>query len=89
VEFQGVAGVPFNKPFMTDEELDFIREAYASHYLAGDGKFYEPLAGLARQSPRERALLFRWERGTKVPTPYAMARHRVCKCLERTEIILR
>jgi hypothetical protein len=39
VEFQGVAGVPFNKPFMTDEELDFIREAYASHYLAGDGKF--------------------------------------------------
>lgn len=33
--------IPFNKPFMTGNELKFISEAYANGILAGDGPFTE------------------------------------------------
>ena len=31
--------IPFNKPFMTGKELDYIAQAHANHHLAGDGSF--------------------------------------------------
>jgi dTDP-4-amino-4,6-dideoxygalactose transaminase len=31
--------VPFNKPFMTGRELEYISQAHANHHLAGDGGF--------------------------------------------------
>ena len=31
--------IPFNKPYMTGRELDYIREAHANLYLSGDGPF--------------------------------------------------
>ena len=31
--------IPFNKPYLTGKELDFIAEAYANGQLAGDGAF--------------------------------------------------
>ncbi len=31
--------IPFNKPYMTGSELDYISQAYASGHLAGDGEF--------------------------------------------------
>jgi dTDP-4-amino-4,6-dideoxygalactose transaminase len=31
--------VPFNKPWMTGKELDYIREAHAAGHLSGDGMF--------------------------------------------------
>lgn len=31
--------IPFNKPFMTGKELDYIREAVASGKISGDGNF--------------------------------------------------
>jgi dTDP-4-amino-4,6-dideoxygalactose transaminase len=34
-----MAGIPFNKPFMTGDELEFIQKAYSSHHLAGDGQY--------------------------------------------------
>jgi dTDP-4-amino-4,6-dideoxygalactose transaminase len=31
--------VPFNRPFVTGRELDYVREAIAAHHLSGDGRF--------------------------------------------------
>src|SRR4051812_11842020 len=31
--------IPFNKPFLTGRELDYIRQAHAAHHLSGDGPF--------------------------------------------------
>lgn len=31
--------IPFNRPYMTGREIDFLREAHASGRLAGDGSF--------------------------------------------------
>src|SRR6185437_6007824 len=31
--------IPFNKPFMTGRELDYIAEAHANGHLSGDGPF--------------------------------------------------
>jgi dTDP-4-amino-4,6-dideoxygalactose transaminase len=31
--------IPFNKPFLTGRELDYIREAHEAHHLSGDGMF--------------------------------------------------
>lgn len=31
--------IPFNKPYMTGREIDYITEAHASGHLAGDGEF--------------------------------------------------
>ena len=31
--------IPFNKPFLTGRELDYIREAHENHHLSGDGPF--------------------------------------------------
>ena len=32
-------GIPFNKPYMTGRELDYIAEAHANGHLSGDGPF--------------------------------------------------
>lgn len=34
-----LANVPFNKPFMTGRELEYIAEAHATGHLSGDGSF--------------------------------------------------
>jgi dTDP-4-amino-4,6-dideoxygalactose transaminase len=31
--------IPFNKPFLTGRELDYIRQAHEAHHLSGDGTF--------------------------------------------------
>lgn len=31
--------IPFNRPFMTGRELDYIAQAHANHHLSGDGPF--------------------------------------------------
>ena len=31
--------IPFNKPFLTGRELDYIRAAHENHHLSGDGPF--------------------------------------------------
>lgn len=31
--------VPFNQPYLTGRELDYIREAHENHHLSGDGPF--------------------------------------------------
>ena len=31
--------IPFNKPFMTGKELEYISEAHSNGRLAGDGPF--------------------------------------------------
>jgi dTDP-4-amino-4,6-dideoxygalactose transaminase len=33
------AGIPFNRPYMTGRELDYIAEAHANGHLSGDGAF--------------------------------------------------
>jgi dTDP-4-amino-4,6-dideoxygalactose transaminase len=31
--------IPFNKPYLTGAELDYIRQAHEAHHLSGDGRF--------------------------------------------------
>jgi dTDP-4-amino-4,6-dideoxygalactose transaminase len=31
--------IPFNKPFMTGKELEYIASAHAAGHLSGDGSF--------------------------------------------------
>jgi dTDP-4-amino-4,6-dideoxygalactose transaminase len=31
--------IPFNKPFLTGRELDYIKQAHEAHHLSGDGPF--------------------------------------------------
>ena len=31
--------IPFNTPFLTGKEVDYINDAYANGQLAGDGKY--------------------------------------------------
>lgn len=31
--------IPFNKPFLTGRELDYIKQAHEAHHLSGDGTF--------------------------------------------------
>lgn len=31
--------IPFNKPYLTGRELDYIRQAHEAHHLSGDGAF--------------------------------------------------
>ena len=31
--------IPFNKPYMTGRELEYIRQAHEAGHLAGDGEF--------------------------------------------------
>ena len=50
--------IPFNKPFMTGRELQYISEAHASGHLSGDGQFTRRChAWLQQQTGTERALL--------------------------------
>jgi len=36
-----VTTIPFNKPYMTGKELEYIAHAHSNRHLAGDGKFTE------------------------------------------------
>jgi dTDP-4-amino-4,6-dideoxygalactose transaminase len=50
--------VPFNKPFCTGREIDYIREALASSHLSGDGPFTRRCsAWLERETGSRKALL--------------------------------
>lgn len=50
--------VPFNRPFGTGRELEYIREAMASHHLSGDGPFTRQCsAWLEQQTGARKALL--------------------------------
>src|SRR5689334_10730209 len=50
--------IPFNKPYMTGKELDYIREAHALGHLSGDGPFTARCsAWLERRCGSRRALL--------------------------------
>jgi dTDP-4-amino-4,6-dideoxygalactose transaminase len=51
-------GIPFNKPYMTGRELDFIAEAHANGHLSGDGLFtHRCHAWLERTTGARKALL--------------------------------
>lgn len=41
--------IPFNKPYMTGREIDFIREAHARGHMAGDGHFTRRCHELIRE----------------------------------------
>jgi dTDP-4-amino-4,6-dideoxygalactose transaminase len=50
--------IPFNKPFMTGMELEYIRQAHENGHLAGDGEFTGKCQGwLERQIGCKKALL--------------------------------
>jgi dTDP-4-amino-4,6-dideoxygalactose transaminase len=50
--------IPFNKPFSTGRELEYIQEALASHHLSGDGAFTRRCsAWLERHIGAQKALL--------------------------------
>jgi dTDP-4-amino-4,6-dideoxygalactose transaminase len=50
--------VPFNQPFLTGRELDYIREAHENHHLSGDGPFTQRCqAWLERTTGCAKALL--------------------------------
>ncbi len=50
--------IPFNKPYMTGEELAYIAEAHANGVLAGDGPFTKKCHGwLERKTGASKALL--------------------------------
>jgi dTDP-4-amino-4,6-dideoxygalactose transaminase len=51
-------GIPFNKPYMTGRELEYIAEAHANGHLSGDGTFTKRChAWLERTTGTRRALL--------------------------------
>ena len=50
--------IPFNKPYLTGRELDYIRQAHEAHHLSGDGAFTKRCsAWLARATGCHQALL--------------------------------
>ncbi len=50
--------IPFNKPYMTGRELDYIAEAHANGHLSGDGQFTRRCnAWLERTTGARKALL--------------------------------
>jgi len=50
--------IPFNKPYLSGRELDYIREAHEAHHLSGDGPFTKRCsAWLEQQLGCQRALL--------------------------------
>ncbi|MEA1051634.1 dTDP-4-amino-4,6-dideoxygalactose transaminase [Lamprobacter modestohalophilus] len=50
--------IPFNKPFMVGNELEYIKEAHQNRHLAGDGKFTSLCSNwLAEQTGTKKALL--------------------------------
>jgi len=50
--------IPFNKPFLTGRELDYIRQAHEAHHLSGDGAFTKRCSDwLARATGCHQALL--------------------------------
>jgi dTDP-4-amino-4,6-dideoxygalactose transaminase len=52
------AGIPFNRPYMTGRELDYIAEAHANGHLSGDGAFTKRChAWLERTTGARKALL--------------------------------
>ena len=52
------AGIPFNRPYMTGRELEYIAEAHANGHLSGDGVFTKRChAWLERTTGTRKALL--------------------------------
>ena len=50
--------IPFNKPFLTGRELDYIKQAHEAHHLSGDGAFTKRCsAWLEQRLGCKRALL--------------------------------
>jgi dTDP-4-amino-4,6-dideoxygalactose transaminase len=49
--------IPFNKPFSTGRELEYIQEALASHHLSGDGVFTRRCSDWLRQYTATRKAL--------------------------------
>ncbi|MBV9191316.1 MAG: dTDP-4-amino-4,6-dideoxygalactose transaminase [Betaproteobacteria bacterium] len=50
--------IPFNKPFLTGRELDYVRQAHENHHLSGDGPFTRRChAWLERRTGCGKALL--------------------------------
>ena len=50
--------IPFNKPFLTGRELDYVRQAHENHHLSGDGPFTKRChAWLERKTGCGKALL--------------------------------
>jgi dTDP-4-amino-4,6-dideoxygalactose transaminase len=50
--------IPFNKPYLTGKELDYIRQAHEAHHLSGDGAFTKRCSDwLARATGCHQALL--------------------------------
>lgn len=50
--------IPFNKPYLTGRELDYIRQAHEAHHLSGDGAFTKRCSEwLARATGCHQALL--------------------------------
>jgi dTDP-4-amino-4,6-dideoxygalactose transaminase len=50
--------IPFNKPYLTGRELDYIRQAHEAHHLSGDGAFTKRCSEwLQRTTGCRRALL--------------------------------
>lgn len=50
--------IPFNKPYMTGRELEYIAQAHANRHLAGDGEFTKKChAWLEKRTGSQRALL--------------------------------
>ncbi|NND81385.1 MAG: dTDP-4-amino-4,6-dideoxygalactose transaminase [Gammaproteobacteria bacterium] len=53
-----LVNIPFNKPYMSDREVQYIREAHANGHLAGDGPFTAKCQSwLEKTSSTQRALL--------------------------------
>src|SRR3954468_11325289 len=51
-------GIPFNRPYMTGRELDYVAEAHANGHLSGDGPFTKRChAWLEKTTGTRRALL--------------------------------
>lgn len=54
----GASRIPFNRPWMSGRELDYIRDAHARMHLSGDGEYsHRAQRWLERQSGTARALL--------------------------------
>lgn len=49
--------IPFNKPFLTGKEVDYINDAYANGQLAGDGKYTKLSSSLLQSLMQVRGCL--------------------------------
>ena len=43
--------IPFNKPYLTGRELEYIRQAHEAHHLSGDGAVHQALPAPGSSAP--------------------------------------